>query len=291
MAKAVFTTSATSIYEDLPERRYHFPETYLNQAKAALDDWILYYEPRRSAFGRQSYFAVAKVWKIEKDLGRADHYFANVSDYLEFLQPVRFEEEGFYYESGLQKSDGTTNKGAFGRSVRPIPDSEFERILNIGFQRKLEPWEQLDLSTAHESIAAYEAHPIIEALARRRFRDEAFRHNVRRAYDNTCAISGLRLINGGGRPEVQAAHIKPVASDGPDSLRNGLALTGTLHWLFDRGLLSITDDFRVLLSPQGVPDELDRLIHPKQTLSLPELPEHQPHPQFLAWHREHVFKR
>src|SRR5512135_2374516 len=103
MSKAVFTTSDSSIYEDLPERRYHFPETYLNQVQAALQDWILYYEPRRSAFGRQSYFAVARVWKIEKNLGRSEHYFANVADYLEFVRPVRFEEEGFYFESGLQK--------------------------------------------------------------------------------------------------------------------------------------------------------------------------------------------
>jgi hypothetical protein len=29
-------------------------------------------------------------------------------------------------------------------------------------------------------------------------------------------VTGLRIINGGGRAEVQAAHIQPVADDGPD---------------------------------------------------------------------------
>jgi hypothetical protein len=37
----------------------------------------------------------------------------------------------------------------------------------------------------------------------------------------------LQIINGGGRTEVQAAHIRPVAAGGSDSVRNGLALSGT----------------------------------------------------------------
>ena len=59
---------------------------------------------------------------------------------------------------------------------------------------------------------------------------------------------------------MQAAHIRPVASQGPDSVRNGLALTGTLHWLFDRGLLAIGEDLGILVSPQGLPDDLGRLL-------------------------------
>ena len=121
-------------------------------------------------------------------------------------------------------------------------------------------------------------------------RVEAFSRKVREAYQNTCAFSGLSLINGGGRPEVQAAHIRPVAERGPDSVRNGLALTGTIHWLFDRGLLAVGEDLGILVSPQGVPDDLSRLLHPKHHLLLPVVPEQRPHPVFLAWHRENVFK-
>ncbi len=53
---------------------------------------------------------------------------------------------------------------------------------------------------------------------------------------------------GGGRPEVQAAHIRPVEHDGPESVRNGLALTGTVYWLFDRGLMSLDDSFNVVVA-------------------------------------------
>lgn len=95
--------------------------------------------------------------------------------------------------------------------------------------------------------------PIIERLSRRPFRDRVFATGIKRAYDNTCAISGLRIINGGGRAEAQAAHIRPVHANGPDSLRNGVALSSTFHWMFDRGLISIDDDYSLLFKRNAAP--------------------------------------
>lgn len=294
MTKAVFTTSVSSAYDDQPEVRYHFPRTYLRQVEDAVGDFILYYEPRRtegadSRTGRQSYFAVARVSRLEEDIARPGHYYAAIENFLEFDRPVPFHEGAHYYEAALMKADGTTSKGAFGRSVRPLSDAEFEAILRAGFSREPEPWEQPATGVAEPSIT-YAARSLITQVVTRPFRDEAFRRHVRQAYSNTCAISGLRLINGGGLPEVQAAHIQPVASQGPDSVRNGLALTGTVHWLFDRGLVSVHDDYSILLSRSGLPEDLGRLLHMNQRLRLPARPELRPHPGYLKWHREHVFK-
>ncbi|MFP3944971.1 MAG: hypothetical protein ACLFWF_13825 [Alphaproteobacteria bacterium] len=91
MAKAVFTTRVDPSYDDLPEKWYHFPRTYLRAAEAAVGDWILYYEPRRRG-GRRVYFATARVTGIEADPVRGDHYYAFVTDYLEphaRIRPVR----------------------------------------------------------------------------------------------------------------------------------------------------------------------------------------------------------
>lgn len=127
--KAVLTTKVDPSYDDLPEERYHFPRTYLNAARAALGDWIVYYEPRRtsarlsSTGGRQSYFATARIVRVDGDPHRDDHYYAYVEDYLEFDRPVPFREDGLFYESRLRKEDGSVNKGMFGRSVRLPPDT------------------------------------------------------------------------------------------------------------------------------------------------------------------------
>jgi putative restriction endonuclease len=122
------------------------------------------------------------------------------------------------------------------------------------------------------------------------FRERSFMLNVRNAYSNRCAMTGLRLINGGGRPEVQAAHIQPVASNGPDSVRNGLALSGTAHWMFDRGLLSIGDDYKILIAKNHVPEDAVRLLNQSGTIYLPNDPASFPNPYYLKFHRDNVYK-
>jgi putative restriction endonuclease len=298
MTKAIFTTKVTPSYKDLPEVRYHFPRTYLNQASQAVGDHIIYYEPRRSSAelssfgGRQSYFGVARVTAVVEDDALVDHYYALVDDYLDFDRPVPFAEGSEYYESALKKADGSTNKGAFGRAVRIIPDDEFDRILKSGFApiiRETQSAQEAVLPGYSEPLTPFE-RPIVEMTVSRPFRERSFMHNVRAAYSNQCAITGLRLINGGGRPEVQAAHIQPVASKGPDSVRNGLALSGTVHWMFDRGLISIGDDYKILVAKNHVPDDAVRLLNKSGLINLPADPTLHPNAYFLKFHRDEVFK-
>src|SRR5260370_31918308 len=94
MTKAVFTTKVTPSYNDLPEVRYHFPRTYLNQVKQAVGDHIVYYEPRRSSVelssfgGRQSYFGVARVTAGVEDRKPANHYYAPFDCFFGFYSPT-----------------------------------------------------------------------------------------------------------------------------------------------------------------------------------------------------------
>jgi putative restriction endonuclease len=289
MTNAVFTAAESTAYDDNIEQWYHFPRTYLKQVEKTVGDLIVYYEPRRkdgpnSATGRSSYFALARPTEIRQDPVRVDHFYVDIVDYIEFDRAVPFSEDGLYYESMLQKPDGSTSKGAFGRSVRLLPESEFVAIIAAGFSAPRERWEISDIAEE------YANRPVVECVVARPFRDRAFQRHVRKAYDNRCAVTGLRLINGGGRPEVQAAHIRPVEMKGPDTVRNGVALTGTAHWLFDRGLISFEDDYRLLISGHGVPDDLDKLLLPERRLVVPENLEWRPHPIYLQWHRENCFK-
>lgn len=298
MGKVIFTTKNSSIYDDRPEEYYHFPGTYLNQARAALGDHIIYYEPRRlsaadsSKGGRQAYFATARVKEIVEDRNLPDHYYAIVSDFLSFDRPVPFTEGGHYHESALQKEDGSTNRGAFRRAVRQIPEEEFDRILKGGFAAELGESQkrERDLLVGFGEPTHDFERPIVEMTISRPFRDQAFKRAVRTAYANRCALTGLRLINGGGRPEVQAAHIKPVTDNGPDSIRNGLALSGTFHWLFDRGLVSIGDDHKILIAKGGLPDQITKLLNANGKIITPDDTSYRPHPYYLKYHRENIFK-
>jgi len=216
-----------------------------------------------------------------------------VNNYLEFDHPVPFKHGSQYFESALQKKDGETNRGAFGRSVRIVPDSEYEVILQAGFTKTLEVTKP---AIAMQSEPLYEIsdtpfeRQIVERVVARPFRDAAFAVAIKEAYQNTCAMSGLKIINGGGRTEVQAAHIQPVSENGPDSLRNGLALTGTVHWMFDRGLVSIDDDYTILIAKDRLPDAAIRLLNENRRLLLPIREDLRPHRHYLSYHRDNKFQ-
>ncbi len=291
----VLTTRQNSIYDDAPEERYHFPRTYLNTMERLIGQPIVYYEPRRDN-GRQSYFATATIAAISPDANKADHFYAKIENYLDFTTLVPFKEGEIYFESALQRDDGETNRGAFGRSVREIPQSEFEVITRLGMNTPHE-WDLLEPTDAEpvaadglaETAAEFE-RPIIEVTRNEKFRARHFKINVKRAYDRTCALTGLRILNGGGRPEVQAAHIRPVAENGPDAIRNGIALSGTVHWMFDRGLVSLTDNFDILTMDKAIPEPLLGLLNKDGKAHVPDDIHAQPHSVFLRYHRENIFK-
>ena len=56
--------------------------------------------------------------------------------------------------------------------------------------------------------------------------------------------------------------------------------------MFDRGLLSIDDDYSILVAKRGVPEPLSSLINPERKLILPRDAKMWPHRQFLGYHRE-----
>ncbi len=296
--KGLFQTKISPAYDDIPESRYHFPRMYLNQVQRSVGDWIIYYEPRRatsdelSRGGRQAYFSLAKVTGIRTDEMQANHFYADISDYLPFDNPVPFRDGDHFYESAMRGQDGRTNSGAAQRAVRNMPDNEFDLILRAGFATELpasnvtEPVEVGGFSEPDQFIE----RPLIETTVTRPFRDAIFAKQIQSAYDKRCAMTGLRIINGGGRPEAQAAHIIPVERNGSDSPRNGLSLSSTFHWMFDRGLLSVDDDFRILKAKKTVTPEVERLINPSGYLNLPKDVRLQPHRQFLRYHRDNIFK-
>ncbi|MDF1718908.1 MAG: HNH endonuclease [Antarcticimicrobium sp.] len=295
MVKLVLLHKADSIYEDEPDVVYDFPRPYLKAVKEAVGDWVIYYEPVKA--GPRGYFAVAKVAKVIPKPGVEGRFLALIEpgSYLPLDNEVPRLIAGSPLEAALTEPDGSSKKGgAVQSAVRRLPEVDFARIVNLGLPQDLEQIEARrygpQMAELAQGAEVFE-RPVVERLTRRPYREVAFRRKVREAYGYRCAMSGLMLRNGGGRPEVQAAHIRPVESRGSDSVRNGLALSGTLHWMFDRGLISVADDCEtILVSRNKVPgDVVERLLAPDGRLLKPDDPRNAPHPENLRWHRENIF--
>lgn len=293
MTKLVLMHKADSIYDDELDAVYDFPKAYLKAVEDAVGDWVIYYEPVKA--GPRGYFAVARIRQVIPKPGAEGRYLALMApgSYLSFVEEVPRLRAGRPLEEALSEVDGTPKQGGVVQSaVRRLPEADFAKIVNLGLPENLEHLDATEYDPGggfEEAPTAFE-RPVLERLTRQKYRDVAFRRKVRAAYDYRCAVSGLRLRNGGGRPEVQAAHIVPVARDGSDAVSNGLALSGTLHWMFDRGLISVADDMTILVSRNKVPgDVVDRLIHPGGKLRPPQDLRDRPLQRNLRWHRENVF--
>jgi putative restriction endonuclease len=299
MGFGVFIHRSDSIYDDSPSEQYQFPSQYLGRAEACVGDWIIYYEPSKVAQTR-GYFAIAKVLKIVPDSNVAGMYLALIEpgSYLDFANPVPFNGATGPIEQGVLNEQGRIS-GRAQSAVRPISSADFYRIIKLGLVETLPLLPRLDhdapssdFDEEQTPFAVDQQRDRVSLTISRILRDRVFRRVVLRAYDERCAITGLKLINGAGRAEVASAHIRPVEASGPDIVSNGIALSGTAHWMFDRGLIGLADNLEILISRQvNDPASIRSIINKSGRALVPRRLSDRPHPRFLKWHRENCFKQ
>jgi putative restriction endonuclease len=124
-------------------------------------------------------------------------------------------------------------------------------------------------------------------------RSAAFRQEIMRLYDYTCAACRLRIITPEGRSAVDAAHIIPYSESHDDGIGNGLALCKLHHWALDAVLVTLDDRYRLLVSnafeERGQAALLLRgldatpILLPRQKPFFPSL-------RAVRWHRAHRFQ-
>ncbi|RWM05776.1 HNH endonuclease [Mesorhizobium sp.] len=297
MGFGVFIHRTDSIYDDSPAEQYQFPRQYLRRVEACVGDWIIYYEPSKVNDTR-GYFAMAKVQQVIPDPAAPGMYLALIEPgtYLDFINPVPFNGADGLVERGLLNDEGRIS-GRAQSAVRPLSPADLNRIIDLAFDANELVLPRVDeigggFQEEQAPFQLEQSRDRVSYIGSRIVRDRIFRRIVLRAYDERCAITGLKLINGGGRAEVSAAHIRPVEANGPDVINNGIALSGTAHWMFDRGLISLSDDLEILISRQvNDLDSVHGFINKTRRALSPSRLSQRPHPRFLQWHREHCFKQ
>jgi putative restriction endonuclease len=294
--KAVFDTKPTSIYNDEVTRHYQFPKRYLGFVERCVGDRIVFRRPRADG-GNLAYFACAFVSHLEPDANNTSMTFAHLRDFMQFDHPVPWTDGGRYWEEDLrsipQQQVGASLRG---RSVRLLSEADFAAILAAGLSETLAPENSEKLHLPPETAAQASAdlnaagagreRRIEQVLTNRVIRDANFRGLICDAYEGRCAVTKLKIVDGNDNPEVQAAHIWSVADGGPDVVQNGIALSGTVHWLFDRHLITIDDDYRLIVAERKIPREFQALLGRQgAVLHLPTKIAERPHASFLEKHR------
>ena len=124
-------------------------------------------------------------------------------------------------------------------------------------------------------------------------RSAGFRRAIMCIYEYTCAICELNIQAATGASITDAAHIVPFSVSYNDDVRNGMSLCRSHHWAFDAGLIAVSEEHRVIVSPamteQGPTASMLTGLRDRK-IWLPREPEHHPASEALTWHREQVMR-
>jgi len=123
-------------------------------------------------------------------------------------------------------------------------------------------------------------------------RGSLFKREIPKIYNNTCCISGMRIDSTINASMIDACHIIPFSHSYDDTVTNGIALCPNLHRAFDRGLIAIDDDYRVMVSTSFREEETSYNIanFENKRINLPLLSSYCPSVENFRWHRKNVFK-
>lgn len=144
----------------------------------------------------------------------------------------------------------------------------------------------------HRSIAGATGLDL-DATTRSSRRDADFRSAVVSVWGHRCAFCGFGVQLDNADLGLEAAHIRWCQFGGPDTMDNGLACCSIHHQAFDRGAITISDEFRILVSSRlhgsfGF-DDMFVALH-GSNLRAPSLKDGSPRREFLTWHRNQVFR-
>jgi len=130
-----------------------------------------------------------------------------------------------------------------------------------------------------------------ERLVKIRVNQNFFRQTVLSAYNFSCCITGIDI------PELLvASHIIPWSEASKDRLnpRNGLCLNPLHDKAFDRGLMTITTDFKIKISQKillnpSAPIEKWIASYDGKEITIPE--KFVPTTQIIEYHNKNIFRK
>ena len=129
------------------------------------------------------------------------------------------------------------------------------------------------------------------SLTQQRRGQHIFRKAVLSSYEHRCCLTGF------ADPRfLVASHIRPWREDRQNRLnpRNGLCLSSLYDRAFDIGLITFSEDYRLLISPELEAQADDEYVvesflrRAGQEIRMPS--KFMPDEGFLGWHRSELFK-
>ena len=121
---------------------------------------------------------------------------------------------------------------------------EIEGLIAEG--KQITEYEQSLISEVEQPFSSEK--PMVPIPEEEPIRSAGFRQAIMRLYDYTCAVCRLRIVTMDGESATDAAHIIPFHISQSNDVRNGVSLCKLHHWAFDKGLISLSETYQVVVS-------------------------------------------
>lgn len=157
-------------------------------------------------------------------------------------------------------------------------------------------FDDIEGKILHEDAAEYRME--IKKLMQQQNEEEIFlrgslfKREIPKIYNNTCCISGMKIDATINVSMVDACHIIPFNESYNDIITNGIALCPNLHRAFDRGLITIDSNYKVVVSNTFKEEKSNYCIHgfEGKEILLPRLKDYFPLKENFRWHQTIIFK-
>ena len=164
-----------------------------------------------------------------------------------------------------------------------------KQVVKIKYFRKREKKVQNEKEREIEVKKAFELVDSSKSKRKQLIQKErkgqaAFRRDILKIYNNSCAITEIKQ-----KEVLEAAHIQGYVNEESNNVQNGICLRVDIHKLFDNGLISINNDYRVVVSSMLKSTEYERIDGKK--IKLPNNKMHYPSANALENHNKQVFRK
>ncbi len=172
-----------------------------------------------------------------------------------------------------------------------------ENLLSVYLLRRQLPYlvddtfSKVESQILHESSADYTTNVKMLDAEDVFVRGGVFKKVIPRQYDYTCCISRMKIVATRDIQMIDACHIIPFSESYDDTIKNGISLSPNLHRAFDRFIITINQDFEVIVSNDFKESGYHSIrdFHGKK-IFLPKEQKYYPSLENLKWHNDRFMK-
>jgi len=198
----------------------------------------------------------------------------------------------------ISKSTGLPGKGFIAWDANSIPEGQ-EQVFGSDWDRIQNPFEFSADNTGYDSLVQSlvsrpeNSEDIYTKVKVRGMAQRVFRDALVKAYGGKCAFTGISFCSA-----LDSAHIIPWSKCEPRykmDPRNGILLSSFHHKLFDQGLITITEEYKIVYYDpdmnKHICSDFDKLLtvdlHMK-SMKLPSNRDLLPHLDLIKQHNEEL---